>query len=255
MEKFAVLSKSAYDFYYQDRELVKKELEHYGLDHYKLREDLSDKEVGVVLESPDDIVISYRGTDLKNPSDLFADWSILMGRHRNLAPSSIEDRFFRADQLYQNVKSTTTKPITLTGHSLGNTLALYTGRKNDVESIGFNPGASYNDVIIGLMCKMFGNCDKDAHKHTIYTTGRDLISMGNVFGNENIIKIDPTNKTKKGYLYHSLEYFMPERPIEREGRPSYFNPIKHVSRKRQKYLDIETIEQFKELQHNVSLRE
>ena len=238
MEKYAVLSKASYDFYYGNRELVEKELEHYKLDHFKVK-DATD--IGIVLESPDEIVISYRGTDPLNPSDLFADLGILMGRHRNIATSAIEDRFLKADQLYKKIASETTdKKITLTGHSLGNTLALYTGRKNDVESVGFNAGASYNDVIIGLMCKMFGDCDESAKKHTIYTTGKDIISLGNMFGNENIIKV-PT-KSKKDYLYHSLEYFMPERNTD--GRPDYFRPIRKLQ-KNQKYLDLDTIEEFK----------
>jgi len=237
MEKYAVLSKASYDFYYGDRELVEKELEHYKLDHFKVK-DATD--IGVVLESPDEVIISYRGTDPRNPSDLFADWSIVMGRHRNIGTSVIEDRFSEADALYKKVASETDKKITLVGHSLGNTLALYAGRKNDVESVGFNAGASYNDVIIGLMCKMFGKCDEGAKKHTIYTTGKDIISLGNMFGNENIIKV-PT-KSKKDYLYHSLEYFMPQRDIN--GRPDYFKPVQKLNKK-QKYLDLDTIEEFK----------
>jgi hypothetical protein len=249
MEKYAVLSKASYDFYHEDKEILEDELKHYGFNHFRLNEELSDRHVGVVLESPDEVVISYRGTDPKNTSDLFADLSILAGRHRHMGNSVIEDRFVQADELYQKVKQSTTKPIILTGHSLGSTIALYTGRKNDEKSVGFNPGASYNDLVIGLMCKNLGKCDDSAKNHTIYTTGKDILSIGNIYGNENIITVTP--KTRKDYLYHSLEYFMPERLVE-DIRPSYFAPFEKPKHAK-KYLDLDTIESFRELQRNVYL--
>jgi hypothetical protein len=240
MEKYAVLSKASYDFYNEGADAVKKELEHYEMSNYKLNEKLSKKKIGIVLESPEEVVVSYRGTDVRNPSDLFADVGIVLGRHR-ANTSIIQDRFTQADDFYKDVKKEfPDKKITLTGHSLGNTESLYVGRKNAVQSVGFNGGASYNDVVVGLMCKMFGKCNEADKLHTIYTTGKDPLSIGNILGNENIVKITP--KKRKDFLYHSLEYFMPERPLGLD-RPAYFLPVR--TNKRQKYLDLDTINEFK----------
>ena len=247
MEKYAVLSKASYDLYYGGKSAVDNELKHYGMTNYVLNEKLSNPKIGAVLESPEEIVISYRGTDPKNPNDLFADFEILLGRHR-ADTSIIEDHFVKANDFYNNVKKEfPDKKIILTGHSLGSTTGLYVGRKNDEQSIGFNSGASLNDTVIGLMCKLFGKCNDADKNHTIYTTGKDPLSIsGTLFGNENIIKIKPKKRTD--LLYHSLEYFMPNRPLGLD-RLTYFLPVFRQER-RQKYLDLDTINEFKKEAYN-----
>ena len=241
MEKYAVLSKSAYDFYYEGSEKAQQELEEYGYGQFQIDPTLSSN-MAVVSESPDEVVIAYRGTDFSNPNDVLTDFSILMGRHRGghiFFPDMIPDRFNRANELYQRVKEKTNKDITLTGHSLGNTLALYVGRQNAENSVGFNAGASYNDVLIGKLCKMTGGCD-DNKIHTIYTTGKDFISYGNLFGNENVIVVDTPQKLDM--VYHTLDYFMPVRKGSKP-HPKYFEPKQFT--KKQKYLDTDTLDYFK----------
>lgn len=241
MEKYAVLSKSSYDYYFDGLQKAQEELEIYDLGHFRIDPELS-SDIATVNESRDEVVISYRGTDLNNHNDLLADLSILIGRHRGpqFLPF-VPDRFNRANDLYKAVKEKTQKDITLTGHSLGSTLALYVGRQNDNKSIGFNAGASINDVIMGQFCKISGGCG-DNKIHTIYTTGKDPISYGNQFGDEKVIVLNTPRKLDK--LYHSLDYFM---PIRKGPKPhlEYFKPKDFM--KKQKYLDVDTLEYFKRI--------
>ena len=85
-EEYAVLSKVAYDVYYGDVELADEELRAYGLP-YRVDVEHSDRNSVTIVKPDGSAVISYRGTDFTNPSDLLADFQILMGVHSN--PCSI----------------------------------------------------------------------------------------------------------------------------------------------------------------------
>lgn len=226
MEEYSVFSKTPYDLYYEGKEFAQQQLKDYGLTEWTIDNELSDLNSAVIV-NPDEkeLVVSYRGTDPKNLYDLVSDIGIFTGRHR----SSIEglrdnfnDRFTKADKKYNEaIKKYPEYTPTLTGHSLGGSQALYVGRKNDISAKVFNAGASFNDIIAGLICKGTASCEANK-QHTIYTTGKDLISISNLFSNEEIVKV-PVEK-KKDLLYHSLDYFLPEKKISSK-KPRYLLPI------------------------------
>jgi hypothetical protein len=223
-DKYSVFSKTAYDFYYHDLEFAQNELHEYGYKDWVIDRDLSDKN-SVVLTDNDNVVISYRGTDITNFSDLYTDANILIGRHRTPIPSQ---RFFEAESKYEKTKNKYENGnITLTGHSLGNTTALYVGRKHNVKSVGFNTGSSPADIAVGQACKFFNKCS-DYEKHTLYTTG-DLISYSSTFGKEKIVKVPVIEK--KDWLNHSLTNFLPKKINKNETKlPVYLEPVPRLDK-------------------------
>jgi len=223
-ETYSVFSKAPYDLYYEGREYAQEQLKAYGLTDWTIDNELSDLN-SVVLVNPDDkeMVVSYRGTDPTNISDLIADVGIFTGRHRSAIEgvrSHFDDRFSKASKKYENaVEKYPDYKVSTTGHSLGGSQALYIGRKHDVPAKVFNAGASFSDIIGGLICKSTETCEGN-EKHTIYTTGKDIISISNLFSNEKIVKVPI--KERKDLLYHSLDYFLPETKIK---KPKYLEPI------------------------------
>jgi hypothetical protein len=220
--QYSVFSKAAYDYYYHNIEFAQKELHDYGYKDWIIDPALSDKN-SIVLTDRDSVVISYRGTDIANLSDLYADANIIIGRHRTPVPSR---RFLEADTKYQQTKSKYSGDITLTGHSLGNTAALYVGRKNGVRSIGFNAGSGPADIAVGQACKLFDKCT-DYEKHTLYTTG-DIISFSSRFGKEKVVKVPVS--TKQDFLNHALTNFLPEKNTG--VLPLYLRPIQKLNTKK-----------------------
>lgn len=82
-------------------------------------------------------VISYRGTDITNMSDLEADAAIALGWNH------MSGRFWEADRTYQAaVKKYGAENVEVTGHSLGGAEALYVARKYGAGGTVFNPGES-----------------------------------------------------------------------------------------------------------------
>lgn len=221
-DKYAIFSKAAYDVYYHDVDFALKELRDYGYKEWAIDPKLSDKN-SVVLTDRDSVVISYRGSDFSNVGDIYTDANILIGRHRMPIPSQ---RFYEAEEKYLAAKTNYAGDITLTGHSLGNTLALYVGRKHSVRSVGFNTGSSVADIAVGSACKLFGRCN-EYKTHTLYTTG-DIVSFGSTFGKEQIVRVPV--KEKKDFLNHSLTNFLPEK--QQGELPLYLTPAPRLARSR-----------------------
>ena len=246
-ETYSVLSKASYDFYHHGLETAKKELSSYSqTKDYRIDPKLSNKNA-VVLEKGNDIVISYRGTDLKNPSDILADAEILLGRDK--IKIFLNDRFDEADQLYQKVKNENPdKNITLTGHSLGSAEAIYVGTKHNQKSISFNEGTSPLDALLSH----FGSKETN-NKQIVYITAKDIISNLTILEPYDVRYVSAKNDLN--FLSHSLNYFLPEKETE---LPNYLKPI-YMPRKPKKinhYADLNNqfgIDYFKDLARQRSL--
>ena len=138
--KNAILSKASYDYYKYGYAKANEELQRYLPNHHIIDE-LSDQNA-TVIQKRDHITISYRGTDPQNPSDIGADIQIVAGNNYSDNISAY-GRFREADDKYQSVKNQYPDArVTLTGHSLGASLGIHTGRNYDLEGVFYNPGSS-----------------------------------------------------------------------------------------------------------------
>jgi len=84
-------------------------------------------------------IVSFRGTDLSDPRDIVSDIFVATGYFPQ-AP-----RFTRGVELVNRLKKELPGTMSLTGHSLGGTLAYEVGRKTKVPSISFNRGAGVGE--------------------------------------------------------------------------------------------------------------
>jgi len=200
--KYALLSKASYDYYYTGLDQTQKELSKYQqTKDYAVNTDLTNLN-HTVLVSPKEVVISYRGTDPRNVSDLVADSQIVLGMDK--LPLHSLDRFTSANSLYLKTKNIyPDRKITLTGHSLGSALSVYVGMKNGVESFSFNEGTS---PFSSLFSQIIGS-KESAKKQHIYLTGKDLISN---FAGLQPYQLNYIKTEKKGYFQHALSYFLPK---------------------------------------------
>lgn len=186
--RFMLLSKGAYNVYYygsagRERGIQKaqKELSQYLPTHTILPEFSDDESVVYKHDHKDDadrdITIAYRGTDVKNYKDIFADMSILGGMIKSDLYDNPMPRFQRALSKYDRVRTAYPDDIIqTTGHSLGGTMALLVGKKRDAHAYGFNVGSSPLDFI-----KEGTEARKQHHKATIFHTYGDPVSASNYF--------------------------------------------------------------------------
>lgn len=150
-------------------------------------------------------VLAFRGTELDTRNkrgDLGTDALLALGLQ------GLSSRF-------RNAKKATAKAVekygqdnlTLTGHSLGGSQALYANSKYGIETHAYNPGVSPSMVKKSLMDNLSSQLFKRKPKKnaTIYTTGRDIISgLSPLFTKAKTVFV----KGKKGSNAHSLENFL-----------------------------------------------
>lgn len=245
---YSVLSKASYDYYKYGLNKAQKELGSYSqTKDFKIDPKLSNKNA-VVASQGNEVVISYRGTDLTNPSDLLADTEILLGRDK--IKVFLNDRFDEANSLYNKVKAEYPESeITLTGHSLGSAEAIYVGTKNNNRSVSFNEGTSPLDALFSWA----GNPEADK-KQTVYITGKDIVSNLSILEPYNIKFVSAKNDLN--FLSHSLNYFLPKKD---EPVPDYLQPVPKYNYKPKKvnhYADLTDqfgIDYFKALAHRQSV--
>lgn len=90
------------------------------------------------------VVISFRGTNLKNPRDLLTDALLAMGNEE------ISHRFYNAEQITQKVIARYGKEnVTVTGHSLGGSQAMHVSKKYKVHAEVYNPHITWQNSITG----------------------------------------------------------------------------------------------------------
>ena len=218
-ELFAVLSEISYNL----DEKEKNELlhNHYGLIDYSIDEELSSENSTIILTPKGETIISFRGTDIHNPSDLVADAEIATGLS-HFSGKFKPARFREAEETYQQVKEKyPDNEIITTGHSLGGHQSLMIAKNHGLEGHHFNVGASVLDA--GIQLKNMIKCSGDGggddscavlKKQNIYTTGSDILSISmlprltKMFGNENINFVKP--KKNVDFFHHSLVHFLPQ---------------------------------------------
>jgi hypothetical protein len=175
MEKYALLSNVSYDTYYHNIDIAQKNLNRH-LPKHKINAKLSDNNSSVIEQENGDVIISYRGTNPYNISDVIADVEILSGL-------PISSRFNESLLKYDVTKKEYPKRnIKVVGHSLGATEALYVANVKNSPAYLYNVGSSPIDVLT--------NTNKENIK--IYHTVGDVISLSNKTM-ANVKNVEPKN--------------------------------------------------------------
>ena len=150
MRRYAILSSVAYNLYNTDYERANKNMKEL-LPLHSIDEELSDGYSSVIVKphvnKPNDVIISYRGT--QNLTDLAVDATQIATGSPLEKLGGFDTGYFRfAQDKFNNVKDKYPNAnITTTGHSLGGSLGYYIGKKNDVRSYIFNAGSSPFDAV------------------------------------------------------------------------------------------------------------
>lgn len=209
MEEYALLAKASYEYSQAGAERVEEELRDHGKE-FRVDPVLSDDHTVVLVRPDGSAVVSYRGTH--ELGDLVPDAQLALGMSGGRVYDA-RQRFKEARDKYGRVMAT--------GHSLGGHLALDAARYHDGEAVVFNPGSSplYDAPHAGF-CGMGGCHSKPS---TIYTTGRDPISLSSfVFDRvtDRVLRVRP--KRDGDALSHSLSHFLPTKPLavpQRSAKP------------------------------------
>ena len=214
--RFATLSKSAYDVYYESPSFAEKEVKTYFPKH-TLVPSLTDKNSAVWIkeknDGPSEVVIAYRGTAFKSlaPKDIkssgedaIADVDILFG-------TNVFGRMKEADEKYKDTASYYPDAnIITTGHSLGGSQALYVARKHGLEGHVFNTGSSpfgFPQEAISAI--------KGGSRITSYSVVGDLISLSNRYLDKADKRIIVPNKGVIGFTSHDMSNFLPNKILKK----------------------------------------
>ena len=194
----AVLSKAAYVNYKTgDTKETQKMIDDYNIG-YKVVEDLTDPEyVTAINEEQQKIVVAFRGTDstLTNITDDIADIEIAAGLAETPILSYVPSRFRTGENVYKQVKEQYPDyEISLTGHSLGGTVARYIGDRYSEKAVVFSAGATPLEPLIE---KKLGT--KPSTAKFYFTDTFDLLSNTSKFTEKNI-RIVKTKEVNKKYF-------------------------------------------------------
>ena len=164
-------------------------------------------DMGIVIERPDGTgIVAYRGTDPTNIYDLTADALIALGYNKEQGIAIPGSRFDRAETLYKSANEKYPF-VSLTGHSLGGSLADAVGRKFGENAVVFNPGVSPVEITGEAKPKSLTR---------IYTTDTfDLVSqISNLYGDEVEHLIVKQTDPRSSFLgSHSLANFLPSQSM------------------------------------------
>jgi predicted esterase YcpF (UPF0227 family) len=208
----AVLSKAAYTQYEtNDVKSAQKVLDEYNIG-FNVVEDLTEPEyITAINQDEKKIVVAFRGTDstLKNIYDDIADLQIAIGLAETPVLSYIPSRFSTGEAIYNKVKKMYPDyQISLTGHSLGGSVAHYIGDKYNEKSVVFNAGSTPVELYTN---KILGN--KPSKTKFYITDTLDLISNSSIITeNKKNINIIKTKDYNKKYLLgsHSIDNYLPQ---------------------------------------------
>lgn len=176
-KKFAILSRIAYE---TDLNKQKQIARQFG---YEIDAEYSNKYHLVLIDKKNkDVVISFRGTDLKDIRDIKSDIEVARNRKEN------DERFNEALDLFDKVKSEYSDyKFNSVGHSLGGGISIYLNEKRGIDAYAFNPASS-----------PFVKENKVKDNVVIYRNSDDVISSGykSKENADNIIEI----KNNRNYL-------------------------------------------------------
>jgi len=127
---------------------------------------------------PDKVVVAFRGTDVRDASDLWTDIAIFFG------VQGLTSRFAAArDTVARAVAKYGAGNVTTTGHSLGGTQALYTAARfsgSGVVAHAFNPGYGVpltQQKLLNSLVGKYANSTSSSSNLNAYSTGLDPISF------------------------------------------------------------------------------
>ena len=221
-ERHAILAQAAYLRNRRDRQAL---ADKYFNGEYELLADFSDKEHTTFKKrDSSEIVFAVRGTDISNAQggrmkDLATDVLVTLG------VEAISPRYRRADKMLAGLREAHPEAnVSVTGHSLGGTIAQGLGWSHDLESHAFNPGASPLHAH-GLKHKALhpGTAAKKERNHVYLTkpggvTEFDPISISasvNPLANLHWIEQKDLPRREQGVLAaHSVAHFAPESAIQ-----------------------------------------
>ena len=154
--------------------------------------------------------IAYRGTDLwhLNTSDLLADAAITLGIN------DVSRRFTEAEDLYgRTVAKYGEGNVSVTGHSLGGSEALYVARNHHIGGTVFNPGQIFTgDYAAEQFAKTFEGANKSSvttvlpvdrwqtHLPDRYKWGADAISVSSEIFPEKRVYVERKPTSFLGFL-------------------------------------------------------
>jgi hypothetical protein len=166
------------------------------ISNYNFIKEFSSPDRSVYQHTPSGhVIISFRGTDTKNWRDLTTDALLAMGETER------SHRVANADKVTQKViKKYGKKNVSLTGHSLGGSQALYVSRKYGVNAHVFNPHVSWNDAIVSSYYK-------DAHIYRNVTDPVPAFSRGANF-KSTTVKSNPA--AGFGFPQHGIDFWVNE---------------------------------------------
>ena len=192
MRRYAVLSSVAYNVYNTNNEKADANMREF-LPLHKILPELTDGYSTVIMkphrDKPNDIIISYRGT--QNLTDLAVDAAQIATGSPLEKLGNINTGYFRiAQDKYDSVKEKYPDAnITTTGHSLGGSLGYYIGKKNDVKSYIFNAGSSPLDVITESRLTHTSN-NMSTHYHVVGDLiGESKALLGN--DHDTLVSVEP----------------------------------------------------------------
>ena len=191
MRRYAVLSSVAYNLYNTNYDRANKNMKEL-LPYHNIDNELSDGYSSVIYkehqDKPNDVIISYRGT--QNLTDLAVDAGVGLGSPLEKLGGLNTGYFRLAQDKYDATKSKYPNAnITTTGHSLGGSEAYYIGKRNDVKSYIFNAGSSPLDAITE-----YGLTDNEKNISTHYHVSGDLVGGSKALLGSNkdkLITIEP----------------------------------------------------------------
>lgn len=218
VSRHAVIAETAYLPKSQRQSFVDK----YYNGEYSLLDDYSGRIHSVYKHNPSgNVVFGIRGTDASNSQggrikDLATDVMVTLGIEK------LSKRYNDSEKMLKRLQADfKDKKITLASHSLGSAIAGNLSYKHDIDSYGFNGGASPLHASSQRHNLLHPKNKEKKRRNRMYLTlpnletGVDLLSISNALNPTQNIKFveqkKDLSKSQAGVLYpHSLHHFFPD---------------------------------------------